>query len=83
MLSNWEKRPLSKEQVEWAALDAYCLLDIMKGLKKLPHVSWLSDAKASSGESLVEQEDSKRICQTPRAPADKKESFLPPTFNQE
>ncbi|KAI8377057.1 hypothetical protein EDC96DRAFT_571325 [Choanephora cucurbitarum] len=36
-LSNWEKRPLSPEQIVYASCDAYCLLDIFYVLKKSNH----------------------------------------------
>ncbi|KAI8373249.1 hypothetical protein BD560DRAFT_489179 [Blakeslea trispora] len=36
-LSNWEKRPLSPEQIIYASCDAYCLLDIFHVLRQLNH----------------------------------------------
>ena len=63
MMSNWEKRPLSKRQVDFAAIDAYCLIEIIKGLKKLPHVSWLAGEKTIATEAVygLAEEESKRI----------------------
>ena len=63
MMSNWEKRPLSKRQVDFAAIDAFCLIEIMKGLKKLPHVSWLAGEKNIATEAVYgrAEEESKRF----------------------
>ena len=36
-LSNWEKRPLSEKQIDYASCDAYCLLDIYYTLTRLKH----------------------------------------------
>ncbi|KAI8089693.1 uncharacterized protein BX664DRAFT_280827 [Halteromyces radiatus] len=36
-LSNWEKRPLTIEQIHYAACDAYCLLEIYQTLTNLGH----------------------------------------------
>ncbi|XP_043914115.1 exonuclease mut-7 homolog [Protopterus annectens] len=35
-LSNWEKRPLRKAQIVYAAIDAYCLLDVYNTLLQNP-----------------------------------------------
>ncbi|NXK93543.1 MUT7 Exonuclease, partial [Formicarius rufipectus] len=49
-LSNWEKRPLRKEQILYAASDAYCLLEIYERLCKDPESFGLS---SDLRESLV------------------------------
>ncbi|KAI8070865.1 hypothetical protein BC940DRAFT_365906 [Gongronella butleri] len=36
-ISNWEKRPLTDAQVEYAACDAYCLLDVYQHLMEINH----------------------------------------------
>ncbi|KAI7899730.1 uncharacterized protein BX663DRAFT_545437 [Cokeromyces recurvatus] len=50
-LSNWERRPLSKEQILYGACDAFCLLDIYHVLCQWNHpfVEGLPNKKKSTG----------------------------------
>ncbi|GAA6080388.1 exonuclease mut-7 homolog, partial [Tachysurus ichikawai] len=42
-LSNWERRPLRTGQVRYAAIDAYCLLDVYLTLSADPKAFGLPD----------------------------------------
>ncbi|KAK3550447.1 hypothetical protein QTP86_025727 [Hemibagrus guttatus] len=71
-LSNWERRPLRTGQVRYAAIDAYCLLDVYLTLSSDPKAFGLPDdlrsikpsssTKSDSGQKKQREEEAEAQC---------------------
>jgi ribonuclease D len=52
-LSDWEQRPLSSQQIEYAALDAHCLVKIMEKISNATGYDPLSCSETSRWSTLT------------------------------